>query len=96
MYRRLVDQDGDDPPDFVIGGKCRSTRGQTLCLLADAAVETADTVVIRGDEILEKPADETDQLRMLADLNGSSVRSNHTRLKKIQNLLTPTTFCTLL
>ncbi|WFD29749.1 hypothetical protein MSPP1_000760 [Malassezia sp. CBS 17886] len=31
----------------------------------------ADTVVLHGEEILEKPLDPTDNLRMLADLNGT-------------------------
>ncbi|PWN47735.1 Maf/Ham1 [Violaceomyces palustris] len=32
----------------------------------------ADTVVVKDEEILEKPSDPTDNLRMLAELNGSS------------------------
>ncbi|KAN0060639.1 hypothetical protein ACQY0O_007297 [Thecaphora frezii] len=51
VYQRLVTQNPQDPPDFVI---------------------SADTVVIREDEILEKPIDAQDNLRMLADLNGKS------------------------
>ncbi|EPQ30257.1 uncharacterized protein PFL1_02373 [Pseudozyma flocculosa PF-1] len=51
VYERLVSENPEDPPDFVI---------------------SADTVVIRDDEILEKPLDAQDNLRMLADLNGKT------------------------
>lgn len=34
---------------------------------------SADTVVVKDEVIMEKPADQQDNLRMLADLNGSSV-----------------------
>lgn len=52
VYKRLVEQRPESPPDLVIA---------------------ADTIVVSGDEILEKPADKLDNLRMLADLNGRSV-----------------------
>ncbi|WFD42188.1 hypothetical protein MPSI1_000827 [Malassezia psittaci] len=51
VYKRLVEQRPESPPDLVIA---------------------ADTIVVSGDEILEKPADKLDNLRMLADLNGHS------------------------
>lgn len=35
---------------------------------------TADTVVVKGDDILEKPLDALDNLRMLAELNDGKVR----------------------
>lgn len=37
-------------------------------------VISADTVVVKDEVIMEKPKDQQDNLRMLADLNGSSVR----------------------
>lgn len=36
-------------------------------------VISADTVVVKDEVIMEKPKDQQDNLRMLADLNGSSV-----------------------
>lgn len=36
---------------------------------------SADTVVVKDEVIMEKPADAQDNLRMLADLNGNKVRS---------------------
>lgn len=36
-------------------------------------VISADTVVVKDEVIMEKPTDQHDNLRMLADLNGSSV-----------------------
>ncbi|PWN89856.1 Maf-like protein [Acaromyces ingoldii] len=48
VYKRLVHDCPDDPPDLVIG---------------------ADTVVIKGEEIMEKPLDALDNFRMLAELN---------------------------
>lgn len=48
VYERLVEQDVDDPPDFIIA---------------------ADTVVVKDEEILEKPLDAMDNMRMLAELN---------------------------
>lgn len=48
VYKRLVEQDEDDPPDLVI---------------------SADTVVVKDEEILEKPSDPLDNMRMLAELN---------------------------
>ncbi len=35
---------------------------------------SADTVVVKDEVIMEKPADAQDNLRMLADLNGNKVR----------------------
>ncbi|EST06250.1 Maf-like protein [Kalmanozyma brasiliensis GHG001] len=51
VYQRLVTENPEDPPDFVI---------------------SADTVVVKDEVIMEKPKDQQDNLRMLADLNGSS------------------------
>lgn len=36
-------------------------------------VIAADTIIVYGEEILEKPADKVDNLRMLADMSGHSV-----------------------
>lgn len=36
-------------------------------------VISADTVVVKDEVIMEKPVDQQDNLRMLADLNGSKV-----------------------
>lgn len=41
---------------------------------ADAAGDIADTVVIKGEEIMEKPLDALDNFRMLAELNDGEVR----------------------
>ncbi|SPC60917.1 related to Maf-like protein C3G6.03c [Ustilago sp. UG-2017b] len=50
VYERLVRENPEDPPDFVI---------------------SADTVVVKDEVIMEKPVDQQDNLRMLADLNGN-------------------------
>ncbi|CAO1621984.1 unnamed protein product [Parajaminaea phylloscopi] len=48
VYKRLLEECPDDPPDLVIA---------------------ADTVVVKGEEIMEKPTDPVDHARMLAELN---------------------------
>ena len=37
-------------------------------------VIAADTIIVYGEEIMEKPTNKMDNLRMLADLSGHSVR----------------------
>lgn len=52
VYKRLVEQCPDDPPDLVIG---------------------ADTVIVKDEEILEKPVEPLENMRMLAELNDGMV-----------------------
>lgn len=52
---------------YIAKRKAEAYRGQ---MTDDELIITADTVVIVGDEILGKPADEADALRMLRLLSG--------------------------
>ena len=52
---------------YIAKRKAEAYRGQ---MADDELIITADTVVIVGDEILGKPADEADALRMLRLLSG--------------------------
>ena len=52
---------------YIAKRKAEAYRGQ---IADDELIITADTVVIVGDEILGKPADEADALRMLRLLSG--------------------------
>ena len=73
--RVLKDIDESYPHDLpvsdvalYIAGKKAAAYRQTIA--PDELIITADTVVIVGEEILGKPVDETDAVRMLRELSG--------------------------
>jgi septum formation protein len=59
------EEHGDDPLEHA-AGKARSVEG------GDRPVLGVDTVVVCGDEVLGKPADETEAERMLETLGGNT------------------------
>lgn len=73
---RVVDGIDESYPDdlpvsevalFIAGQKAAAYR---QAITEDELIITADTVVIVGDEILGKPVDEADAIRMLRELSG--------------------------
>ncbi|CAE6399479.1 unnamed protein product [Rhizoctonia solani] len=66
VYRRLVEQDPEDPPSLVIAADT-----VVLTKVPEAGLTIHDSLLpdIRPD-ILEKPHDKADNLRMLLELNG--------------------------
>ncbi|CAE7170485.1 unnamed protein product [Rhizoctonia solani] len=66
VYRRLVEQDPEDPPSLVIGADT-----VVLTKIPEAGLTIHDSLLpsVRP-EILEKPHDKADNLRMLLELNG--------------------------
>ncbi|GJJ08160.1 hypothetical protein Clacol_002368 [Clathrus columnatus] len=68
VYERLVEEDPDNPPDLVIGADT-----VVLSHHAPASVTTDATATFSTrPEILEKPLDRADNLRMLLELNGGA------------------------
>lgn len=60
-------------------------------------VISADTVVVKDEVIMEKPVDQQDNLRMLADLNGNKVchspLCSHSLLQWLISLSTLVSLC---
>jgi septum formation protein len=66
-----VHQPGESPEEYV----ARLSRDKAAAITAkheDAWIIAADTTVLLGDELLEKPADDTDARRMLAAIAGKT------------------------
>ena len=57
----------DEIPQFLAKAKANAYK---LTMAADELVITADTVVVLGQEVLGKPADRDDAVRMLNELSG--------------------------
>ena len=57
----------DEIPQFLAKAKAEAYK---LTMAADELVITADTVVVLGQEVLGKPADRDDAVRMLNELSG--------------------------
>ncbi|KZT51991.1 Maf/Ham1 [Calocera cornea HHB12733] len=65
VYERLVKEDPEDPPDLVIAAD--------TVVLSSVTMSAPGSALPNGEpmpEILEKPASQADNLRMLLDLNG--------------------------
>ena len=83
---------------YIAKRKAEAYRGQ---MADDELIITADTVVIVGDEILGKPADEADALRMLRLLSGrthqvtTGVCLMTTKMQRSFDVTTDVTFKTL-
>lgn len=83
---------------YIAKRKAEAYRGQ---IADDELIITADTVVIVGDEILGKPADEADALRMLRLLSGrthqvtTGVCLMTTNMQRSFDVTTDVTFKTL-
>lgn len=83
---------------YIAKRKAEAYRGQ---IADDELIITADTVVIVGDEILGKPADEADALRMLRLLSGrthqvtTGVCLMTTKVQRSFDVTTDVTFKTL-
>ena len=83
---------------YIAKRKAEAYRGQ---MTEDELIITADTVVIVGDEILGKPADEADALRMLRLLSGrthqvtTGVCLMTTKMQRSFDVTTDVTFKTL-
>lgn len=83
---------------YIAKRKAEVYRGQ---MADDELIITADTVVIVGDEILGKPADEADALRMLRLLSGrthqvtTGVCLMTTKMQRSFDVTTDVTFKTL-
>ena len=83
---------------YIAKRKAEAYRGQ---MADDELIITADTVVIVGDEILGKPADEADALRMLRLLSGrthqvtTGVCLMTTNMQRSFDVTTDVTFKTL-
>lgn len=83
---------------YIAKRKAEAYRGQ---IADDELIITADTVVIVGDEILGKPADEADALRMLRLLSGrthqvtTGVCLMTTKMQRSFDVTTDVTFKTL-
>ena len=67
MYQRLVGQDPENPPELVIGGKAMFSFPRS-----NKCIAPADTVILLGQYILEKPGTRVAASAMLAELNGRS------------------------
>jgi septum formation protein len=67
VYEKLVEADPENPPDLVIGADTvvLSHAGQSFT--SQAAYSTLPDI---SQELIEKPRDKDDNLRMLMDLNG--------------------------
>jgi septum formation protein len=66
-----VHQPGESPEEYV----ARLSRGKAAVIAAthpDAWIIAADTTVLLGDELLEKPLDADDARRMLATISGKT------------------------
>jgi septum formation protein len=66
-----IHQPGESPEEYV----ARLSRGKAAVIAAkqpDAWIIAADTTVLLGDELLEKPADADDAKRMLATISGKT------------------------
>jgi septum formation protein len=66
-----VHQPGESPEEYV----ARLSRDKAAAIAAkhdDAWIIAADTTVLLGDELLEKPADDADARRMLATIAGKT------------------------
>ncbi len=66
-----VHQPGESPEEYV----ARLSRGKAAVIATthpDAWIIAADTTVLLGDELLEKPADADDARRMLATISGKT------------------------
>jgi len=59
---------GESPVDYV--RRLAEEKARAVPLNSGEIVLAADTVVVLGDQVLEKPADEADAVRMLALLSG--------------------------
>ena len=59
-----------DPAEFATGLAADKAHAARLAFGGEALVLSADTIVVRGDEILGKPADVADAVRMLRALSG--------------------------
>lgn len=71
-----IDEESFVEPDPFELAKLLATRKAeaVFALRPDAVVIGADTIVVLGDRVLNKPADESDAKRMLAALSGRSHR----------------------
>jgi len=66
-----IHQPGESPEEYV----ARLSRGKAAVIAAkhpDSWIIAADTTVLLGDELLEKPADADDAKRMLATISGKT------------------------
>ena len=66
-----IHQPGESPEEYV----ARLSRGKAAVIAEkhpDAWIIAADTTVLLGDELLEKPADADDAKRMLATMSGKT------------------------
>jgi len=66
-----IHQPGESPEEYV----ARLSRGKAAVIAEkhpDAWIIAADTTVLLGDELLEKPADANDAQRMLATISGKT------------------------
>ena len=59
---------GESPPDYVLRLACE--KAQKVAKETVGLVLAADTIVVDGDELLGKPANEADAKRMLQQLRG--------------------------
>lgn len=73
MYERLVVGASAKLRCLSATDRPRSSQAENPEDAPDLVI-AADTVVVKGEEILEKPKDAQDNLRMIADLNDSDVR----------------------
>jgi len=60
--------ENESPSDYVL--RLAETKARTATALSDQIILAADTAVVDGDEILGKPKDNADAVRMLTRLRG--------------------------
>ena len=59
----------DEPPRDYVRRLARE-KARAVTLLEDEVILSADTIVVAGDRVFEKPADAADAARMLEELSG--------------------------